>query len=74
VFAGATIPFARTRREREVTGDPRPSIEERYASRADYLERVRGEARRLARAGYLLDEDVELSVGAAARLWDHLTG
>src|SRR5262249_19114152 len=25
VFAGATIPFARTRREREASGDPRPS-------------------------------------------------
>src|SRR5207237_4264398 len=27
VFAGATIPFARTRREREAAADPRPSIE-----------------------------------------------
>ena len=46
VFAGATIPFARTRAERQASGDPRPSIEERYASRADYLERVRTEAPR----------------------------
>ena len=70
VFAGATLPFHRTRAEREAAGDPRPSIEERYASRADYLERVRGAARALAQAGYLLEEDVDLSVAAGGRLWD----
>ena len=70
VFAGATLPFHRTRAEREAAGDPRPSIEERYASRADYLERVRVAARALTRAGYLLEEDVELSVAAGGRLWD----
>ena len=53
VFAGATLPFHRTRAEREAAGDPRPSIEERYASRDDYLERVRDAARALARAGAL---------------------
>jgi hypothetical protein len=72
VFAGATIPFARTRAARQASGDPRPSIEERYTSRADYLERVRAEGRKLARAGYLLEADIELSVAAAARFWDHL--
>ena len=71
VFAGATLPFHRTRAEREAAGDPRPSIEERYASRADYLERVRGAARALAQAGYMLEEDVELSVAAGGKLWDH---
>jgi len=73
VFAGATIPFARTRAEREARGDRRPSVEERYTSRADYLERVRQAAGALAREGYLLNEDIELSVAAAARLWDHYT-
>ncbi len=71
VFAGATIPFAPTRAEREASNDPRRSVEERYASRADYLERVREAARALAREGYLLEEDIELSVAAAARLWDY---
>ena len=28
---GSFVPFARTRAEREANGDPRPSIEERYA-------------------------------------------
>ena len=72
VFAGATLPFARTRAEREASGDPRPSIEERYASRGEYLERVREAARELARTGYLLEEDIEVTVANGARLWDHL--
>jgi hypothetical protein len=71
VFAGATLPFAATRREREARGDPRPSIEERYASREDYLARVRKAAEALVGQRYLLAEDIEVSVAAAARLWDH---
>jgi len=74
VFAGATIPFATTRREREAIGDARPSIEERYASREAYLERVRVAARDLVAARYMLDEDVELSVTMAGRMWDWLAG
>ena len=73
VFAGATIPFARTRREREASGDPRPSIEERYRSRDDYLERVRQAGRALVAQRYMLEEDVELEVALAARAWDHWT-
>jgi hypothetical protein len=74
VFAGATIPFPRTRAEREATGDPRVSIAERYASRADYVERVRLAACGLARERYLLEENVALSVELAARLWDWWAG
>src|SRR5262245_5375154 len=72
VFAGATIPFAWTRRTREATGDPRPSIEERYRSRDAYLARVREAGAALARERYLIEEDIELSVALAARLWDWL--
>jgi hypothetical protein len=70
VFAGATLPFARTRGDRERAGDPRPSIAERYATREDYLARVRDAARALAKGGYLLEEDVETSAALAARMWD----
>ncbi len=73
VFAGATLPFARTRREREASGDPRPSIEERYRSRDDYLARVRQAGRALVAQRYMLEEDVELEVALAARAWDHWT-
>ena len=70
VFAGGTLPFARTRAAREAAGDPRPSIAERYASREDYLARVRAAAVALCAERHLLQEDVELSVARAARMWD----
>jgi len=73
VFAGAVIPMARNRAEREATGDPRISVAERYASRAEYLDHVRQAAEALAREGYLLVDDVPLSVAAGARFWDHFT-
>jgi hypothetical protein len=73
-FAGATLPFARTRAERERTGDPRPSIAERYRSREDYLARVREVATALVTAGYMLNEDIETSLTFATRLWDAFNG
>jgi alpha/beta hydrolase family protein len=73
-FAGATLPFARTADERARSGDPRPSIAERYASRADYLARVRKAALELVAARYLLEEDVETSLTFAARAWDWVAG
>ena len=69
---GSTLAFARTRAEREKSGDPRASIEERYASRAAYLAQVRSAAERLAAARYVLAEDTEAMVERAGRQWDFL--
>jgi hypothetical protein len=55
---GSTMPFAFTRQERQDNSDPRPSVEERYASKEDYLDRVEGVAGDLVSEGYMLDEDV----------------
>jgi Alpha/beta hydrolase domain len=66
---GSTLPFARTREERERTGDPRPSIAERYPSRADYLARVRAAAEKLVGERWVLAEDVEAIVARAGRQW-----
>ena len=74
MFAGATIPFARDRAEREASGDPRPSIRERYRSKDEYLEKVRKAAEALAEQRYLLDEDVGPSVERAAAMWDWFAG
>jgi hypothetical protein len=71
-FAGTTIPFAKAAQDRRTTADPRPSIDERYASRDAYLENIRRAAVELAKERYLLEEDVELSVTIAARMWDWL--
>ena len=67
---GSTLPFACTRAERIRSGDPRPSIEERYAGRADYLTRVRREAEAMVAARQLLAEDVGAVVERAGALWD----
>jgi len=70
---GSTLPFARTAIERERRGDPRPSIAERYASRAAYLTAAREAAEALVAARYALAEDVEAMVARAGQLWDLIT-
>ena len=67
---GSTVPFAFTRQERQDASDPRPSVEERYASKDDYLDRVEGVARDLVSKGYLLDEDVPRVGQMAADRYD----
>jgi hypothetical protein len=69
---GSTIPFPASREERAARGDHRRSIEERYLSRAAYLEQVRHDSQRLVDEGYLLAEDLELVVGQASRRYDIL--
>jgi hypothetical protein len=71
-FYGTFIPFARDRAERERTGDPRPSVLERYGDRARYLELVRRHAEALTRSGFLLGEDTPRVVEQAERGWDRL--
>ena len=70
---GSTLPFARTKREREATGDPRLSIEERYATKQAYLAEVQRYALQLVTEQFLLDEDVARCVEAAAARWDAFT-
>ena len=69
---GSTLPFALTRSAREASGDPRASIEERYASRAAYLARAREAAMRLVAERHMLAEDVDAVVERAGRLWDFI--
>ena len=69
---GSTVPFALTRAAREASGDPRPSIEERYASRAAYLARAREAAVRLVAERHMLAEDADAVVERAGQLWDFI--
>ncbi len=71
---GGAIPFAASRAERMASGDPRASIEERYASRDEYLARVREYAGTLMEQGYLLAEDVDVIVGQGAEVYDAIVG
>ena len=63
---GAVLPFAATRAERLAAGDPRASLEERYASPADYVEEVRAAAEALVRDRLLLPADAAAMAEAAA--------
>jgi hypothetical protein len=67
---GSTIPFPATQAEREASGDPRPSIEERYASKQDYLRRVQQAAETLVQQGYLLAEDLATVTEQASQRYD----
>jgi hypothetical protein len=55
---GMFIPFAKTQAERQKTGDPRLSLEERYPTPTEYLSRLTEAAKKLQAEGFLLDEDV----------------
>ena len=56
---GSSIPFPRTRAEREASGDPRSSLAERYRDVDDYLQQVRTEIGSLVLAGLMLAEDTD---------------
>ena len=71
-MVGSYLPFARTRAEREKTGDPRRSIEERYTNRDEYLERINAAAEALVRARLLLAADLPRLTARAAARWDAL--
>ncbi len=66
MLVGSFLPFAATKAERERTSDPRPSIEERYHGRDDYVNRVRIAAQALMAHGLLLSDDAAVIVQEAA--------
>jgi Alpha/beta hydrolase domain len=63
--AGQQIAFAKTKAERLVAGDPRPSLEERYADHATYVGLVTRAAQDLKAQRLLLEEDVAATIAAA---------
>jgi hypothetical protein len=69
---GSTLVFAHTRAERDKSGDPRPSIAERYASRAAYLEVVRAAVQKLIAARFVLAQDIDAIIVRAGLRWDFL--
>lgn len=66
MLVGSFSPFAATKAERERAGDTRPSLEERYHSRDDYVNRVRVAAQDLVARGFLLSDDAAVIVQEAA--------
>ena len=65
--SGQYIPFPRTAADRQATGDPRPSIEERYPSFGEYYAKVKNAIDGLVKDRLMLCEDAD---DAQARLLD----
>jgi hypothetical protein len=67
---GSYIPFALTKAGREARKDPRPSIQERYRDRDDYLAKLRTAAEQMVKSRYLLEEDLPNVVKRGEQQWD----
>jgi Alpha/beta hydrolase domain len=63
---GSYVPFARTKAERLASGDPRPSLEERYGNQEAYVQRIKEVVCALQDARLLLPEDAARFVDEAA--------
>ncbi|MBI3682198.1 MAG: hypothetical protein HY235_17600 [Acidobacteria bacterium] len=73
-MVGSFFPFARTRADRQKSKDPRPSVEERYSSKQEYLGKIQRAAGSLVQSGYLLSEDLPKLQERASNMWDRLAG
>jgi hypothetical protein len=69
---GSYIQLPRTNADRKRANDPRPSIEERYHDKDQYVGLVTKASLDLIDQGYLLAEDLAVIVKNAARHWDYI--
>jgi hypothetical protein len=65
-LSGSYLPFAATRQERQASGDPRPSLQERYGNHDGYVRAVRKAVADLVKERFLLPEDGERYIATAA--------
>ncbi len=73
-FRGSFLPLAKDATTRRDTGDPRPSLEERYPDFDTYLGRYAGASRSLVDQGFLLGEDLPELLERAESLWSLVSG
>src|SRR5438093_901780 len=64
-LTGAIVPFFRTLAERQAANDPRPSLQERYPTHADYVAKVTAAANSLVGRRLLLPEDAAFLINQA---------
>ncbi len=64
-YVGGMIALARTAEERKASGDPRPSLQERYGSHDGYVAAVTKAAARAMAEGFLLQPDATALINAA---------
>ncbi len=71
-MVGSFIQFAKTKGDRLKRRDPRLSVEERYRSEGEYLDRISKAAQELVRAGFLLEGDVPRLRERASDEWNYV--
>jgi hypothetical protein len=64
-LSGAFIRFAETRAERVASGDPRPSLQERYGDHTGFVAAVERATAGLLEQRFLLAADAEVIIGLA---------
>jgi hypothetical protein len=73
-LVGAFVPFAPTRELRMQAGDPRPSLEERYRDRQDYLRKMSEAVAELVRQRFVLADDTPEILRYADAMWSAVAG
>jgi hypothetical protein len=66
IATGSWLPFAATREQRQASGDPRPSLQERYGTRAKYLQQLDGAIQKMVSERLLLPEDAPRIISRAS--------
>jgi len=64
-LTGSYLPFAQTRAQRQATGDPLKSLEERYRDHRGFVDAVRKAGRELVKERFLLQQDADRYVQQA---------
>ena len=66
LLRGAWVPFSKTKD----ANDPRPSLEERYASKDAYLDQVKAAVQKLIEQRFLTTADLKSQLQQASQRWD----
>ncbi len=64
-LSGSFFPFAKTQAERLASGDPRPSLEERYGDHGGFIDAVTRASEQSVRRRFLREEDARIIVEMA---------
>jgi hypothetical protein len=71
-LTGAWLPFSATKAERRKHGDSRQSLEERYASLEEYLEKLKRAAEDLISRRLMFQEDLELVLEQGEAMYEYV--
>jgi hypothetical protein len=69
-FRGTYIPFPKTELEKNITRDPRPSIESLFHSKEDYLKKISKATDAMIDQGFVLPRDKTYLIDKAKQYWE----